>query len=118
MKRQRGRPRTTSLKPKSLRWRLFHSAKFRAKKRGILFDLRGENIPQVPRRCPILDIVIRPGKGKATPNSPSLDRIIPELGYTVGNVQIISNRANTLKSNSTRDELLALATWALKHMPS
>lgn len=38
-------------------------------------------------------------------DSPSIDRIIPELGYTKGNIRVISNRANLLKSNATIEEL-------------
>ena len=34
-------------------------------------------------------------------NSPSLDRIIPDLGYVEGNVAFISGAANTLKLNRT-----------------
>lgn len=37
-------------------------------------------------------------------NSFSLDRIIPGKGYVVGNVRIISWRANQLKSNGTVEE--------------
>lgn len=39
------------------------------------------------------------------PNSPSLDRIVPERGYVAGNLRVISNRANTLKNNATIDEM-------------
>ena len=55
----------------------------------------------------------RPGRGKkgAVPSSPSLDRIIPELGYVPGNVQVISHQANTMKSNATLKELKAFAAW-------
>lgn len=38
-------------------------------------------------------------------NDPSVDRIIPELGYTKGNVRVISNRANLLKNNASIEEI-------------
>ena len=38
------------------------------------------------------------------PDSPSLDRIVPELGYVKGNIRVISNRANHLKSDATLEE--------------
>ncbi|WP_145960516.1 hypothetical protein [Novosphingobium meiothermophilum] len=44
-------------------------------------------------------------------NSPSLDRIEPELGYVPGNTIVISNRANRLKSDATIDELRAIASF-------
>jgi hypothetical protein len=113
---KRGRPRTTSLRPGTLRWRIFHAAKARAKRVGVRFDLKGHDI-KIPKRCPILGIPLFPGKKRATNNSPSLDRIIPELGYIAGNVHVISNRANTIKNNATRSELIKLAKWAMRHMP-
>lgn len=45
------------------------------------------------------------------PNSPSLDRIIPELNYTVGNIAVISHRGNTIKNNATLAELRQVADW-------
>lgn len=44
----------------------------------------------------------------ARPASPSLDKIIPSLGYVPGNVRIISARANLLKNDATVDELRAI----------
>ena len=46
---------------------------------------------------------------KCTDNSPTLDKIIPSLGYVSGNIWIISHRANTIKSDASIDELLILA---------
>ena len=51
------------------------------------------------------------GKGKTTGDSPSLDRIIPELGYVPGNVVFISHNANRIKNNATEKELYAVADW-------
>ena len=51
------------------------------------------------------------GKGKTTGDSPSLDRVIPELGYVPGNVVFISHNANRIKNNATEKELYAVADW-------
>lgn len=59
---------------------------------------------QIPEFCPLLSIKIQAG-GKLNPASPSLDKIIPELGYVPGNVWIISHRANQIKSDATVAEL-------------
>jgi len=42
---------------------------------------------------------------------PSLDRIIPELGYIKGNVVFISNWANIIKQDASEKELYAVADW-------
>lgn len=84
--------------------------KYRAKQNNIPFDLTKDDIV-IPKVCPVLGIEIRqlaiddqPKKGYH-PNSPSLDRIIPELGYVKGNVRVISARANLLKNDATISEL-------------
>jgi hypothetical protein len=43
--------------------------------------------------------------------SPSLDRIIPELGYVAGNVAWLCYRCNSIKRDATADELRAIANW-------
>ena len=53
--------------------------------------------------------------GKQTANSPSIDKIIPEMGYTKGNIQIISNKANKMKSDATPLDLILFAAWVLNN---
>jgi hypothetical protein len=67
---------------------------------------------QIPTHCPVLNIELKHNFGGKTPanNSPSLDKLVPELGYTRGNVFIISHRANRLKSDLTIAEIGKL--WA------
>jgi len=84
---------------------LLATAKFRAKKKNLQFNLELSDII-VPEVCPILGVPITTGW-----HAPSLDRIRPERGYTKGNVQVISKRANTLKNNMTLDELRLLSEW-------
>jgi hypothetical protein len=57
--------------------------------------------------CPVLGIAINANHGRQGyfPDSPSLDRIVPSRGYTKGNVRVISQRANQLKSDATLAEL-------------
>ena len=43
--------------------------------------------------------------------NPSLDRIRPELGYIVGNIAIISMRANLIKQDASAEELRQVASW-------
>lgn len=44
-------------------------------------------------------------------NSPSLDKLIPDLGYVKGNVAVISWRANRFKSDGTLEEIRMIADW-------
>ena len=88
---------------------MFRSARCRAKRLGIPFDLTLTDMPGIPERCPILGIELKIGASKGmTRNSPSLDRIRLELGYVKGTVRVISRRANLLKNDATIEELEAV----------
>lgn len=64
-----------------------------------------------PARCPILNIELCYENPRIQDNSPTLDKIIPELGYVPGNVVVISWRANRIKSDATVMELMAVAQF-------
>ena len=90
------------------RYKLYHNAKSRAKKKGIPFNITLEDIT-IPDTCPLLDIPIKCFTGdKKSPHNPSLDQIVPGLGYTPDNIQVISSRANWLKADATCKELKML----------
>lgn len=84
-------------------------AKARAKRNNLPFNLTVEDF-EIPSHCPLLNIPLQFQNGKVGDNSPSLDKIIPELGYVKNNVWVVSIRANRLKSDSSYDELLLLVT--------
>lgn len=81
---------------------LLYSVQQRAKQKSIPCTLTLDDIV-IPKYCPVLDIELRVNYdgGQATDNSPSVDRMRPELGYVKGNIFIISKRANTIKSFGT-----------------
>lgn len=93
---------------------LFSAAKDRAKKKGLEFNLVPEDI-SIPEMCPILNIPIICKAGHGNPggkmNSPSLDRIDNNKGYTKDNIQVISHQANSMKFTATKEHLLAFAKW-------
>jgi hypothetical protein len=89
---------------------MFYRAKTRAKKAGVPFDLKRSDLA-IPTVCPVLGIPLRCNRGKADDNSPSLDRVRPTLGYVLGNVIVMSVRANRIKNNSTTEELEAVARF-------
>nr|WP_313518796.1 hypothetical protein [Brevundimonas diminuta] len=86
---------------------MLERARERAARSGLEFSLAPDDI-EVPEVCPVLGIPIIVG-GSRSGNSPSLDRIRPESGYTAGNVRVISSRANSMKGGRTLSELVALA---------
>jgi hypothetical protein len=85
-------------------------AKNRAKTQGVPFNLAESDI-SIPEMCPILGIPLYIAKGKPCANSPSLDKIIPELGYVQGNSAIISYKANRIKCDATFEEIEKLYFW-------
>jgi hypothetical protein len=92
---------------------LFKNAQYRAKRDGLPFNITFEDI-KIPEVCPVLGIPIFFSKDKRKgfqPNSPSIDKIIPALGYVKGNICVISNRANTIKRDATAEELRKVADY-------
>jgi hypothetical protein len=83
---------------------LWAQAKARAKKRNTSFTITKEDII-IPEFCPVLGIPLFKIGKKVGPNSPSLDCIIPELGYVPGNIVVMSFKANTMKSNASFEEI-------------
>lgn len=88
-------------------------ARMRARAKGLPFNIDLSDI-HIPETCPVLGIPLSLGTGRHVPSSPSLDRLIPELGYTKGNVNVISMRANMVKHNSTYEELEKVYKWVKK----
>jgi|DEB0MinimDraft_6_1074348.scaffolds.fasta_scaffold53017_3 hypothetical protein len=93
---------------------LLGGAKKRAKDKSLPFDLELSDIV-IPEFCPMLGIRLEVQEGRSSGCSPTLDRIVPEKGYTKGNVQVISMRANQIKSDATADEIMAVAKYMKEH---
>jgi hypothetical protein len=75
-------------------------------KQGIPFDITVEDLAPYPLTCPVLGVPINwMATGSSGNDSPSIDRMIPELGYTKGNVRLISNRANRMKGDASVADL-------------
>lgn len=92
---------------------LLRSAKARANKNGLAFDITINDI-HIPNFCPNLDIPLECSVGKVSQNSPSIDRKIPSLGYIKGNIQVISHLANSMKNCATPYLLLKFAEWVIR----
>ncbi len=83
---------------------MYTRAKRNATSRGREFNLSVDDLP-IPDICPLLGIEIKKGKGKLCDASPSVDRKDNTKGYVKGNVWVISNQANRIKSNASIEEL-------------
>lgn len=93
---------------------LYHSAKTRALKTNLEFNITKEDI-KIPLVCPYLKQTITKqlGYGRCKTN-PSIDRIDNNKGYTKDNIQVISDQANRMKTNATKDELIQFAKSILE----
>jgi hypothetical protein len=91
---------------------VLRNIRYRAKKQGLRCTLVPADLV-LPDRCPVLDIPLVVG-GKRCDNSPSVDRVDNDKGYTKENVRVISVRANRIKHNATVAELKAVAAYAEK----
>jgi hypothetical protein len=89
---------------------LLRLAQRRCKKSGVVCTITEKDIV-VPEFCPILGLKLEFGEMDNRNNSPSLDRIIPELGYVPGNVAVISYRANRIKNEGLAEEHRKIADW-------
>lgn len=90
---------------------LLYHVKSRARKRGIPFNLTEANVFW-PSVCPVFGTPLDyKSRGTLNPDAPTIDRIDPHGGYLAGNVQVLSWRANRLKSDATPEELRKLADY-------
>lgn len=92
--------------PTGKKRRMCYTAKRRAKEINIPFNLTPEDF-DMPTHCPILGIklCLTHSPGGPKDDAPSLDRIVPSVGYVKGNVIVISQRANRIKNDSSIEEL-------------
>ena len=81
---------------------------------AIPFDLDGEYLEGIySDTCPVFNLPFI-SHDKTDSMSPALDRVDPSKGYTKGNVQYISSRANRIKYDATVEEMQLI----LKYMVS
>lgn len=93
--------------------RLIRSTKNSARDKHLEHTITEEDLI-LPEYCPYLNLQINynAGTGKHMLN-PSVDRIDPTKGYVKGNVEVISNLANTMKCNASKELLIRFAKTIL-----
>lgn len=96
---------------------LFRGARRRAKNKNINFSITKEwvlNQIEKNKYCPITNEKFVIGDKTVSPLSRTLDRKYVSEGYTKTNTILVSNVANTVKSNSTIEELKMLIFYLEK----
>ena len=92
---------------------VYTRAKGRAARVGVPFALTIEYIKSIiTDTCPVFGTpFIFVGNGKVCMDSATLDRKVPAKGYVPGNVVVISQFANSIKSNASAKEVARVAQW-------
>lgn len=96
---------------------MLNAAKRKAWKLNLPFDLVKNDVI-IPEFCPVFGLKLERGKGRSHYASPTLDRLIPSLGYVRGNVAVISMLANSMKGNATAVQHRRIADWMDQALPA
>lgn len=88
----------------------WHGKKANAKRVGKTWNLPFGEIVW-PTHCPILGLELNYFAEGVQEDSVSFDCLAPELGYVIGNVQIVSWRANRIKNDGTAEEHRKIAEY-------
>lgn len=109
---ERRRRERAKLGSRDWRHAIYRHAQARAEKLGLPFDGIAvlELLSNPPDRCPVFGMEFTPGGGRKR-STPSIDRIVPSLGYARGNIALISLHANRIKNSATVAEIRAVADW-------
>lgn len=94
---------------------LLQNVRNNAKRRGHEFSLEYEDVVW-PTHCPALGIELnyRNKRGGPRNDSPSVDRIDNSKGYVKGNVIVVSQLANRIKTSATPAQVLRVAKFYAK----
>ena len=88
---------------------MIKNAKQRCKISGRIIDIDDDYLLKLTKGlgcCPVLGVeMVFGGTGSIKDNSASIDRFDTTTGYIKGNVWIISDKANRMKSNATIEEI-------------
>ena len=122
--KEQNRKRMAKFQNDPTKWHLvvLSQARYRAKKKGLEFNITKEDILPIPEFCPILGIKLERVRGSANAlsgyTSPTIDRIDNTKGYVKGNVHVISMRANHIKRDASFDEIEKLYLYLKERLQS
>lgn len=107
---------TNGFKLRNPKFQLMRNARVRHKKQGVPFTITEADF-EIPELCPILGMKLEPGTSEFHDYAPSLDKIVPHLGYVPGNVAVISHLANQIKNCGSAEDHRKIYEWMVKHQP-
>ncbi|NBT57499.1 hypothetical protein EBT16_01830 [bacterium] len=108
------------LEPEEVAWRLYNSAKTKARKRGLTFKLKYNDVlrPVKAGACAVTGIPFdhraKPARGVDLPFRASLDRIDNTVGYEADNIQIVCCIYNRSKGMWNVEDVVAMAEAIMK----
>lgn len=83
--------------------------KSRAKRLGVPFNITADDLYEAtPEFCPVLGMKLERSMrvgGGLTDATPTVDRLVPILGYVKNNIVVVSHKANRIKNDATIHEL-------------
>lgn len=97
-------------------------ARQRARKRGLPFDLTTDHILALWRhqsgRCALTGrhLHTQMSRGHARPETCTIDRITPSLGYVEGNIRLVTHWSNVARHNLSDDQLIDWANALTGHL--
>jgi hypothetical protein len=96
---------------------LLNASRCRAKEKNLPHTITREDLFElypIDGLCPVFGFPLQWNGEGFRETSPSIDRIIPELGYVKENIQIISFKANRIKGYATVDDLETVLAYLKK----
>lgn len=92
------------------------STRRNVKKNGYPHSITYSDILPLPTHCPVFGIELTyGGTGRPLSSSATVDRVDNSKGYIPGNVQVISNRANSMKRDATIEDITQLWLYMYKN---
>ena len=98
---------------------MLSNSKIRAKEKRVPHTITTSDLKKIwpkDNRCPVLkspfDMGLKFGRNRSL--APSLDKIIPKKGYVPGNIVIVSDIVNRVKSDATLDDMKKILDYYTK----
>lgn len=98
--------------PKYAKTSMISECKRRATEKNREFSLDKDEL-EFPKMCPVLNLELKHGRDDWQ-NSPNIDRIDNNKGYTMDNVIVVSALANTIKTSATPDQIIKVGEFYKK----